>query len=82
MASGIYSAIKSNSVPSTSAKVVQRDLSPCTSRSLRAPMPSRRSVPCVEGIADEIEVHAVLDDLRLQHRAARVRWRYGHRQRR
>ncbi len=44
MTSGIYPAIRSNSLPSISAKVVQRDLSRCRSRSLWAPRLSRRPV--------------------------------------
>jgi len=44
MAPGVYPAIRSNSLPSISAKVVQRDLSRWTSRSLWAPRLSRRSV--------------------------------------
>jgi non-heme chloroperoxidase len=43
-AAGAYLAIRSNSLPSMSAKVVHRDLSRWTSRSLSAPKLSRRSV--------------------------------------
>jgi hypothetical protein len=39
-----YPAIRSNSLPSMSAKVVQRDLPDCWSQSLRAPRLSRRSL--------------------------------------
>ena len=60
-----------------SAKVVQRDLSRCRSRSLWAPRLSSRSGLGVEGVADDVEVHAVLDGLRLRHLVERDTWPAG-----
>jgi hypothetical protein len=67
MASGIYPAIRSNSLRSISAKVVQRDLSPLQVAEPVGAQALQALGLGVEGVADEIEVHAVLDRLRLRH---------------
>jgi hypothetical protein len=77
MASGIYPAIRSNSLRSISAKVVQRDLSPLQVAEPVGAQALQALGLGVEGVADEIEVHAVLDRLRLRHLVERDAWPAG-----
>jgi hypothetical protein len=64
-------------LPSISAKVVQRVSSRSTSRSLRAPQAQQSLGLGAEGIGDDIEVHAVLDGLRLRHLLEGDTWPAG-----
>ena len=76
MASWAYPAIRSNSLPSMSAKVVHGTCLAGVAEPLGAQAQQALGLG-VEGVADEVEVQAVLDGLRLRHLVERDTWPAG-----